>query len=150
MFIDLDNFKTVNDRFGHKVGDDVLRAVAEVLRGAVRQTDTVARLGGDEFTVLLEPLEDASHIDVVAQKILSAVHAPVTLSGAQVRVTASIGIAVFPEHASKADALIQTADATMFFAKRGGGNRFRLSRRKRSAPRRSARDASAIENRSRT
>jgi diguanylate cyclase (GGDEF)-like protein len=127
MFIDLDNFKTVNDRFGHKVGDELLRAVAEALRGAVRQTDTVARLGGDEFTVLLEPLEDASDADVVARKILDAFHAPITLSGACVQVTLSIGIAVFPEHARKADELVQFADAAMFFAKRGGGNRFRLS-----------------------
>jgi diguanylate cyclase (GGDEF)-like protein len=130
MFIDLDNFKLINDRFGHRVGDDVLRSVAEALRCAVRQTDTVARLGGDEFAVLLEPLEDVSHLEVVAHKILRAVDARVVVSGSRVQVTASIGIAVFPEHARKADALIQSADATMFFAKRCGGNRFRLSRKR--------------------
>jgi diguanylate cyclase (GGDEF)-like protein len=130
MFIDLDNFKMINDRFGHIVGDEVLRSVAQALRCAVRQTDTVARLGGDEFAVLLEPLEDVSHVDVVAQKILSAVDAPAVVSGSRVQVTASIGIAVFPEHARKADGLIQSADATMFFAKRCGGNTFRLPRQR--------------------
>jgi diguanylate cyclase (GGDEF)-like protein len=127
LFIDLDNFKRINDSLGHKVGDQVLCAVAEALRSVVRQTDTVARLGGDEFTVLLEPLEEAAHADVVAKKILAALDKSILKSGVEVRVTASIGIAMFPDHARKADELINSADATMLFAKRSGGNRFRLA-----------------------
>lgn len=127
LFIDLDDFKRINDSHGHKVGDEVLRVVAEALRSAVRQTDTVARLGGDEFTVLLEPLEETTDADVVAKKILRALDKPILQSGVEIRVTASIGIAVFPDHARKADGLINSADATMLFAKRCGGNRFRVA-----------------------
>jgi diguanylate cyclase (GGDEF)-like protein len=127
LFIDLDNFKAINDGYGHKVGDEVLRAVADALRSAVRQTDTVARLGGDEFTILLEPLEETSHGHVVAKKILEALSAPITRNGHQIRVTASIGIAMYPDHARKADALIHSADANMLLAKRSGGNRAQLS-----------------------
>jgi diguanylate cyclase (GGDEF)-like protein len=127
LFIDLDNFKAINDGYGHKVGDEVLRAVADVLRASVRQTDTVARLGGDEFTVLLEPLEEASHGNVVARKILDALGAPIVRCGHEIHITASIGIAMFPDHARKAEALIHSADATMLLAKRSGGNRAQLS-----------------------
>jgi diguanylate cyclase (GGDEF)-like protein len=126
VFIDLDNFKAVNDNFGHNVGDEVLRAIADALRAAVRQTDTVARLGGDEFTVLVEPLNDLTDAETVAQKILSAVHASIKLAGAPVRLTASIGVVLFPDHARNADSLVESADKAMFFAKKRGGNRIQL------------------------
>jgi diguanylate cyclase (GGDEF)-like protein len=126
VFIDLDNFKAVNDNFGHKVGDEVLRSIAEALRAAVRQTDTVARLGGDEFTVLVEPLNDSTDAETVAQKILSAVHASIKPPVAQVRLTASIGVVLFPDHAGSADALVESADRAMFSAKKRGGNRIQL------------------------
>ena len=129
LFIDLDNFKTINDGFGHDAGDGVLRAVANVLRGAVRQTDTVARFGGDEFAVILEPLEEAPHADAIAGKIVRALDVPVIIPAAPFRVTASIGVALFPEHARGADALVNSADRAMLFAKRCGGNRYRLARR---------------------
>ena len=128
LFIDLDNFKTINDSFGHKIGDDVLRVVAEALRSAVRQTDTVARVGGDEFTVLVEPLDELADADLVAQKLLSAAQTTVTLQGAEVHLTASIGAAVFPDHGTTIDSLIESADSAMFFAKRRGGNRLRIPR----------------------
>jgi diguanylate cyclase (GGDEF)-like protein len=123
IFIDLDNFKTVNDSFGHNVGDEVLRVVADTLRHAVRQSDTVSRLGGDEFTVLVEPLQELTDADVVAQKLLSAVQAITDLPLPGVKLTASIGIAVFPDQARSADSLIESADCAMFSAKRSGGNR---------------------------
>ena len=128
LFIDLDNFKTINDSFGHKIGDDVLRVVAEALRSAVRQTDTVARVGGDEFTVLVEPLDELADADLVAQKLLSAAQTTVTLQGAEVHLTASIGAAVFPDHGTNIDSLIESADSAMFLAKRRGGNRLRIPR----------------------
>ena len=129
VFIDLDNFKAVNDTFGHKVGDDVLRAIADSVRSAVRQTDTVARMGGDEFTVLVEPLNDAADAVAIAQKILGAVHAAIKLPGARGRLTASIGIVLFPDHARNADSLVESADRAMFFAKRLGGNRIQFLER---------------------
>lgn len=125
LFIDLDNFKTINDSLGHETGDDVLRGVAQVLRRAVRQTDTVGRFGGDEFVVLLEPLEDFSRVDLVAKKVLRALDAGITIPASPVKVTASIGVGLFPKHAIKEDALLRSADAAMFLAKRSGGNRFR-------------------------
>jgi two-component system, cell cycle response regulator len=133
LFIDLDNFKTVNDSFGHEAGDGVLRAVAQLLRGAVRQTDTVARFGGDEFLVLLEPLEEPGDAHGVAGKILRALGVPSLIPAAPFRVTASIGGALFPDHAAKGDALIRCADSAMLFAKRCGGNRYRLARARRGS-----------------
>ena len=127
LFVDLDRFKSVNDRLGHQAGDEVLRSVAEALRRVVRQTDTVARLGGDEFTVLVEPLENARDADLVARRILRAVQSPITVGNEQVKLTVSIGIAVFPEDARIADALIESADAAMFSAKRDGGNKLGMT-----------------------
>jgi two-component system cell cycle response regulator len=128
LFIDLDNFKTINDSLGHEVGDDVLRGVAQVLRGAVRQTDTVGRFGGDEFVVLLEPLEDFSRVDLVAKKVLRALDAGSTVPAPPVKVTASIGVGLFPKHAIREDALLRSADAAMFLAKQSGGNCIQLAR----------------------
>ena len=129
LFIDLDNFKTINDSFGHDAGDGVLRTVANMLRGAVRQTDTVARLGGDEFAVILEPLEEASRADAIAGKIVRALDVPFIIPAAPFKVTASIGVALFPAHGTEADALVNSADCAMLVAKRCGGNRYRLARR---------------------
>jgi diguanylate cyclase (GGDEF)-like protein len=127
LFIDLDNFKTINDSLGHEAGDEVLRGVAQVLRGAVRQTDTVGRFGGDEFVVLLDSLEDFSRVDLVAKKVLRALDAGFTVPAPPVKVTASIGVGLFPKHAIKEDALLRSADAAMFLAKQSGGNRFLLA-----------------------
>ena len=128
LFIDLDKFKAINDGLGHEAGDDVLRGLARLLRGAVRQTDTVARLGGDEFAVLLEYLDDFSRVDVVARKVLHALAGGLNVEGSTVKVTASIGIGLFPIHAIGAQALLRCADYAMFLAKQAGGNRFRLAR----------------------
>jgi diguanylate cyclase len=126
VFVDLDKFKAVNDNFGHKMGDDVLRAIGEALRGAVRQTDTVARMGGDEFTVLIEPLNDSADAYGIAQKVLDAVHEAIKLPSASVQLTASIGVVLFPDHARNADSLVESADRAMFLAKKRGGNTIQL------------------------
>jgi len=126
MFIDLDEFKTVNDTLGHDAGDNVLQQVAEQLRGSVRQTETVSRLGGDEFTILLEPIDDASSATTVAERIIDRLQRPVSLSGEQIRVTSSIGIALFPDHASDGSTLLRRADAAMFRAKCLGRNNFQF------------------------
>lgn len=121
MIIDLDRFKTVNDRFGHPHGDAVLRSVAGRLLESVRSTDTVARLGGDEFGVLLPGLERELS-EQVARRITDALALPTVVGGKPVRTPASIGIAVAPEHGGDVDTLLHAADFAMYAAKetRGG------------------------------
>lgn len=126
LFIDLDGFKAINDTLGHAAGDEVLRLVSQRFRAAVRESETIARIGGDEFTVLVEALPDAAAAVKAAERILEALHAPLSVAGSEVRITPSIGIALFPEHARDGDALIRQADVAMFWAKKAGRNRVRL------------------------
>lgn len=126
MFIDLDGFKSVNDTLGHDAGDQVLRLVADQLRRSIRQSEAAARLGGDEFTVLLDPVEDAMTPAVVAKRILDSFQSPLSISGREVRVTPSIGIALYPDQADEADTLLRYADAAMFRAKSLGRNNFQM------------------------
>jgi diguanylate cyclase len=122
LFVDLDRFKPVNDSLGHIVGDELLRAAAERLRAAVRMEDTVSRLGGDEFVVLLRQLVQAEDALVVAHKVIEAFGAPVRVRGHELRITASIGVSVYPLHGDSAEALISNADAAMHEVKRSGRN----------------------------
>lgn len=125
LFLDLDKFKPVNDTFGHGVGDELLRAVAQRLQACVRESDTVARVGGDEFVLLLPVIEAAIDASAVARKIHDALMAPFTLSqGQSVHMSASTGIAIYPEHGSDEAELTQHADAAMYEAKAGGRDRF--------------------------
>jgi diguanylate cyclase (GGDEF)-like protein/PAS domain S-box-containing protein len=121
MFLDLDNFKTVNDSLGHSVGDELLRAVAEVLQGCIRQADTAARLGGDEFAVLIEYIEGHSDIVKLAERILTALRRPVTLDSTEVVATASVGI-TFGVPGSTGEQLLRNADLAMYMAKEHGKN----------------------------
>lgn len=124
MFIDLDNFKEVNDTLGHDKGDQLLVEAAERLSQCVRESDTVARLGGDEFTVILSELEEISGIDQVAQNIINRLVAPFTLGSDKAFVSASIGITLYPDDALKAEALLKNADQAMYVAKNAGRNRY--------------------------
>lgn len=119
LFVDLDGFKSVNDRYGHDGGDTVLRAVAQRLADAVRPSDTVARYGGDEFVAVCEEIsnEDAIHL---ARRISAAAGRPVDLNGEEVCLTASVGLAL-GGMAGDADLLIRDADAAMYRAKVAGG-----------------------------
>ena len=119
LYIDLDDFKEVNDSLGHEAGDQLLRAVADRLRGCLRPADTGARLGGDEFAVLLEDLKDTADAVVVAQRILTVLRAPVTLHDREVRPSASLGVAL-AEAGQSAEILLRNADTAMFIAKRAG------------------------------
>ncbi len=125
LFIDLDGFKQVNDRFGHAAGDELLKVLGARLRGGVRAQDIVGRLGGDEFVVLLESPMGESRPDLVAERLIAISREPVTLhSGESVTVSASVGIAVGPR--STVDALLRDADLALYAAKDAGRDRYIL------------------------
>jgi diguanylate cyclase (GGDEF)-like protein len=126
MFVDLDDFKAVNDQFGHGAGDALLKNVAERLEGTVRESDTVARLGGDEFTVVLEGQHRPEFAGTVAQKILDALAAPYRIGGREIFMTASIGIVVYPLDGDVVDDLVRDADIAMYAAKEAGRNNFQF------------------------
>jgi diguanylate cyclase (GGDEF)-like protein len=117
LIVDLDHFKELNDTLGHDAGDQLLRQVGERLRTAVRATDTAARLGGDEFGVLLSDPCDEASATLVAEKILKTIGQPFPIKGVDLRVTASIGIAVYPQHAENDEQLMQHGDVAMYEAK---------------------------------
>jgi diguanylate cyclase (GGDEF)-like protein len=120
LFIDLDRFKVINDRHGHKTGDDVLKEVARKLRRCVRKMDTVARLGGDEFTIVLTKISDAKDVAMVAQKVLNALTEPQQLEGEEYAIGGSIGISLYPQNGEDVDTLLANADAAMYQAKEVG------------------------------
>lgn len=122
IFLDLDRFKSVNDAFGHEIGDALLRTVADRLTHCVRATDTVARLCGDEFTMILQDLERGQDAGHVAQKILDALSQPFEFKGHTIVVHASLGIALYPFDATAPELLIAKADRGMYRAKEKGGN----------------------------
>lgn len=124
FFIDLDDFKQINDTLGHQAGDEVLREAARRLRGAVRESDLVARLGGDEFLIVLTNIDSAHDTERVAAGILAAMQPPVLLKRQVVTVLPSIGISMFPDHGDTMDDLILRADSAMYQAKNAGGNRY--------------------------
>jgi diguanylate cyclase (GGDEF)-like protein/PAS domain S-box-containing protein len=126
LFIDLDRFKIVNDSLGHEAGDRLLERMAIRLGGCMREADVLARLGGDEFVVLLEHLTDPSQASDVARKMLSSVLAPVEIMGHECRVTASIGIAMYPADAHDSQTLMKNADMAMYLAKEEGKNNFQF------------------------
>jgi len=126
LFIDLDNFKTVNDSLGHAAGDELLRVTASRIEGSLRSVDVVARLGGDEFLVVLPDLENEQSPIPVAEKLLAAVSEPVTLEGQSLSVSPSIGITVFPRDGASAETLIRNADAAMYLAKDRGRSNFQF------------------------
>lgn len=125
MFVDLDNFKKVNDSLGHEKGDELLGQVADRLRAALRQSDTVGRQGGDEFTILLSHIAHVDDAAVVAEKLVDLFLDPFELSGVVLRVTASIGYACFPLHGSDTATLLKNADAAMYAAKQAGRSTYR-------------------------
>ncbi len=124
LYIDLDKFKLVNDTLGHSIGDALLVQAANRLRSCVRDVDTAARIGGDEFAVLLEGPNVSARAEAVARRILGSLDAPVNVSGHELAVSASIGIAVGLGNTWDPDLLIRNADTAMYAAKQSGRNRF--------------------------
>jgi diguanylate cyclase (GGDEF)-like protein len=133
MFIDLDDFKAVNDTLGHVAGDGLLRQVAHRLKTCLRAGDHVSRLGGDEFTVVLENC-NLDHLRDLAGNIVSVISAPMDLDGLSATVSASIGIATYPRSATTHLDLIRAADAAMYDAKGSGKNGFRIASEARPRP----------------
>ncbi len=122
LFIDLDNFKPINDRYGHDAGDAVLLATAKRLMESIRESDTAARLGGDEFILIINELRDMESTIPIAQKILNSLTQPITYKSKKVSVSASIGIAVFPDDAKTFDELLEHADKAMYRVKKDKKN----------------------------
>jgi len=130
MFLDLDRFKSINDTLGHAVGDELLKQVAERLSSVVRAVDTVSRLGGDEFVVVLHEMSSPDDVVQVAEKILQALAAVVTVEGHPLRITSSIGISIFPDDGDEVFGLMKNADTAMYHAKAAGRNNFQFFARK--------------------
>ena len=129
MFLDLDQFKLVNDTLGHTVGDGLLQAAAERLVRCVRADDTVARMGGDEFTILLSDLPDARAASTVAQKILDSISQPIEVDGHELFITTSVGISIFPDDGMDPETLLKNADRAMYRAKEAGRNNYQFATR---------------------
>ena len=124
LFLDLDGFKEVNDQFGHDGGDSLLQNVAGKLRSMVREVDIVSRLGGDEFTIILESVSDDADIIQVTSRIIEIIASPFDINGISARVTASIGISIFPRDGDDINGLIKKADDAMYESKKKGKNMF--------------------------
>lgn len=122
LYLDFDHFKEINDTLGHDIGDEVLKTLANRLRGCLRKEDTVARLGGDEFIVLLPEVDSTDTAGVMAQKILDVCSPPMNIEKHELRITLSIGIAVYPEHGSDEASLMKKSDEALYFAKDNGRN----------------------------
>jgi diguanylate cyclase (GGDEF)-like protein/PAS domain S-box-containing protein len=122
LFVDVDHFKRVNDSMGHHVGDHLLRSIAQRLLACVRRSDTVSRQGGDEFVILLSEMSQPAHVAVSAEKVLLALSTPHRIDHRDLRVTASIGIAIYPDDGQDAETLLRHADLAMYHAKEQGRN----------------------------
>lgn len=138
LYLDLDRFKEINDRFGHAAGDQLLREVGHRLATCVRESDTVGRLGGDEFAVLLPRIGQPDDAMAVAEKIRRELRRPIALDDRAVTVAGSIGIALYPDHGERESDLLKLADDAMYAAKRRGGNRLLMT----TTPRDNAKAAS--------
>jgi diguanylate cyclase (GGDEF)-like protein len=126
LFLDLDQFKNVNDTLGHEIGDQLLLGVAERLGDCVRDTDTISRLGGDEFVILLNDMQNIGMIAAIAQKVLENLATPFDIDGHILGTSFSIGIALYPDDGTDFDTLLKLADAAMYYAKDCGRNTYRF------------------------
>lgn len=126
MYLDLDQFKNINDSLGHHAGDELLKAVAKRVTSCLRNVDTVSRMGGDEFTVILESISHIDNATIVAEKILDVMREPFHLEGHDIHITTSIGITLYPMDDKDLNSLIKHADQAMYRAKEAGRNNYQL------------------------
>jgi len=129
MYLDLDGFKEINDTLGHDAGDALLKMVADRLAAAVRQEDTVARMGGDEFVIGLWELNPAEGVAKLVSKVIQAVAQPYRIQDREVRITASVGVGIYPLHGDAVETLMKSADLALYEAKRTGKNNYRIAAR---------------------
>lgn len=125
-FLDLDGFKSVNDRYGHRTGDEFLVVLSQRMKEALRDEDTLSRIGGDEFVVVMSNLQGAQDYEPVLQRLLQAAAEPVVMGQLSLQVSTSIGVTLYPQDGSDADVLLRHADQAMYVAKQSGKNRFHL------------------------
>jgi len=124
-FIDIDNFKVINDSLGHEIGDRVLKKVTKLLQKNIRSNDTLARWGGDEFIIIMEGLKSPQDASILAQKILNVLSVPCEINSHELYVTSSIGISIYPKDSENADNLVKFADSAMYKAKDEGKNNYK-------------------------
>lgn len=133
IFIDLDNFKTINDNLGHDIGDELLIAVSHRLTNSVRDEDTVARLGGDEFIIIIEQVNDISNLDPLLKKIMSASTETIIINNHELKTSASIGVSIYPNDGKTSEQLMRNADAAMYHVKKNGRNKYHFYTRELSS-----------------
>ncbi|GMT48584.1 MAG: hypothetical protein IEMM0008_0123 [bacterium] len=126
MFLDLDDFKEVNDSLGHDIGDKLLQQTGKRLKSCVRRGDTVARLGGDEFTLVLPGINHIDNIRDIADKIIATFKTPFTIENHDIFITSSIGISIYPQDSDDSQKLLKKADKSMYFAKEKGKNNYQF------------------------
>jgi len=126
LFTDLDKFKMINDTYGHKIGDMLLQEVGQRLQQHIREIDTVARLGGDEFVVVLNEQSSKEDITKVVESMLEILNRPYRIQETELAVSASVGIAVYPDHGRDQDLLLKRADETLYEVKKQGGKNYKV------------------------
>lgn len=124
LFLDIDNFKDINDSEGHSIGDIVLQSIAKILVGCVRDSDTVSRMGGDEFVILLSEIVSANDAALITEKILLATTAPILINDLKIKISLSIGISIYPDDGHDANTLIKGADTAMYHVKETGKSNY--------------------------
>lgn len=127
LFIDLDGFKDINDKYGHEVGGEVLITVGKRLLQCIQKSDTVARMGGDEFTIIIRNIEDKKSINNVVDKIHKTVQEVIHIGDVECRINSSIGVAIYPDNGKDSKTLLRNADLLMYEIKRIGKGGFRIS-----------------------
>lgn len=126
VYLDLDGFKAINDTYGHDTGDKLLVTVSERMKGALRDGDTLSRIGGDEFVAILVDLEEPEHCTPILERLLEAASEPVIIQDTTLRVSASMGVTIYPKDETDADLLLRHADQAMYVAKQAGKNRYHI------------------------
>jgi len=127
LYIDLDDFKPINDTHGHDIGDSVLKIIAKRFQQAIRGDDTVCRLGGDELGIILDDIKQAENAVVVANKLIKRASRTIVINEKKMKLGCSIGISIYPDHGEEPDSLLKMADAAMYSAKQAGKNQYRFT-----------------------